>query len=375
MTGSSEAGPARDEPAQLRGLPLTLRGRRLAGEELEAFLREKEEAPGILGDLARFLRRWQDPSPAVTVCTSGSTGEPRPFAALKVRMAASARATCAFLRLKAGDTALLAMPLRYIAGRMVVVRALTAGLDLIPVEPCASPLAGLNEAPVFAALTPMQVHASLRDPAAAPRLRAVRSLLLGGGAIPPELARGIADFPHEVWSSYGMTETLSHIALRRCNGPLASDWYSPLPGVETRLDEAGCLVIQAPRVAEGEIVTRDLAEMDGRGRFRILGRRDNVLNTGGVKVQTEDVEARLAPLIPKPFCITAVPDARLGEKIVLLHEDAGTAESLDALCRQALPAYWRPRAFFRVDALPRTGTGKPARQEARELARRLAGRE
>ena len=207
----------------LRDLPLALCGRRLAGAALSCFVQERFAEAGFSGDLARFLAQWRSPDAFVPVDTSGSTGSPKRLLADKRRMAQSARRTCAFLDLKPGDRALLAMPLRYIAGKMVVVRALVCGLDLVPVEPCLAPFGQLDAPCGFAAVTPMQAWESLKEPRSRDMLLASRHLLLGGGPVSAELAELLRDAPCQVWSSYGMTETLSHIALRRVNGPCASE--------------------------------------------------------------------------------------------------------------------------------------------------------
>ncbi len=373
MTSPFGPLPALDEERLdlLRDLPLTLSGRRLAGAALSCLTQERFARQGFDGDLARFLAQWRSPDPFVPVDTSGSTGAPKRLLADKRRMAQSARRTCAFLGLDAGDRALLAMPLRYIAGKMVVVRALVCGLDLVPVEPCLAPFGKLNAPCALAAVTPMQAWESLKEPGSRDMLLASRHLLLGGGPVSAELAEQLRDAPCQAWSSYGMTETLSHVALRHVNGPDASEWYEPLPGVALSLSGEGTLCINAPAVCEGTVATNDLAEMDDQGRFRILGRRDNVIDTGGVKVQIEAVEALLAPAMHAPFCIAGAKDPRLGEKIVLLHEEEADPAELEARARRLLPRHWVPRACFKVDAVPRTGTGKPARQEARKLAESL----
>ncbi len=373
MAETTARSAAADSLDSLRALPLTIDGVTFGGDTRGVFIMRYLRHEGHLGDLARFLRDWRSPDPGITVLTSGSTGEPSPVSVLKTRMAASARATCAALRLRPGDTALLAMPLRYIAARMVVVRALVRGLNLLPVAPSSAPLADVRQPVDFAALTPMQAYECLQSPETGGRLRAVRCLLLGGGAVNPELTAALADFPNEVWSSYGMTETLSHIALRRVNGPEATEWYTPLPGVAVRLGEGDTLSILAPMICDGPVETHDIAEIDDRGRFRILGRSDNVINSGGIKVQIEAVEALLEPVIRSPFAVTSLPDARLGEKICLLCTGQESVESLEKVCHHVLPKYWVPRAYLRVQRIPLTETGKKARARARELALRLSG--
>ena len=315
--------------------------------------------------LEAFLDEWNNPSPTVLVHTSGSTGKPKPMLVEKRRMEASARITCRFLGLHEGDTALLCMPLDYIAGKMMVVRALTCGLRLVSTEPKGTPeWDGFID---FAAMVPLQVYNLLNDPAGRQRLRQIRHLIIGGGAIDDTLARQLADFPHHVWSTYGMTETLSHIALRRLNGPDASDWYTPFDGVTLSLTDDGCLVINAPAVHDGPLVTNDIAECNTTQRFRILGRKDNVICSGGIKIQIEEVERRLRPHLHVPYIITKAPDEKLGEQVVLLTESKAVGDVL-AACRLHLPKYWVPRRILSVDRLPLTETGKPARREAERMA-------
>ena len=327
----------------------------------------------FLREIDDFKERWTQPVPTLTVHTSGSTGTPKEMQAEKVRMWDSALATLRTLGLQEGNTALLCMPLRYIAGQMVVVRALAGQLQLIPVAPTAHPYAGLHEAPDFAALTPMQVYESLRVPHERSLLRRTLCLIIGGGAIDAALERQLRTFPHPVYSTYGMTETLSHIALRRLNGPTASDAYVPMDGVTVSLSAEGTLCIDAPAVCAERLVTNDLAEVLPDGSFRILGRRDNVVCSGGIKLAIEGIERKLAAL-DVPFLLTAVPDERLGEALTLLYEATEDAAArIEALCRTVLDRYEVPRHYLRVNELPRTETGKAARAEARALARSLLG--
>ena len=322
--------------------------------------------------LADFLAEWFNPLPVLKVQTSGSTGTPKELWVEKERMRNSARLTVSFLGLQAGDTALICMPLKYIGGKMVIVRAIIAGLNLIPVTPSGHPMATLETAPVFAAMTPMQVFNSLQIPAEKERLEQIRHLIIGGGAIDTGLAQALKKFPKAVWSTYGMTETLSHIALRRLSGPEASEWYTPFSQVNLSLSAEGTLVIQAPSVNPETLVTNDLVTFNTQGQFRITGRKDNVLNTGGVKVQIEQVEALLQPLLPFGIQITGVPDPKFGERIVLLAETGKTLnETQHQLLEEAfgnLPPYWRPKETIPVPSLPQTGSGKPDRAGARRLA-------
>lgn len=317
--------------------------------------------------LDEFVSDWQSDSPTLLVHTSGSTGKPKPMLVEKRRMEASARITCGFLGLRAGDTALLCMPLDFIAGKMVVVRSLVWGLRLVAVEPSGHPLKGLTESPTFAAMVPMQVYNSLKVEEERRLLRDIKHLIIGGGAVNSDMAEALRGFPNAVWSTYGMTETLSHIALRRLSGAEASEWYEPFDGVGVTTSADGCLVIDAPAVCAQPLVTNDIAEIapDGR-RFRIRGRRDNVVCSGGLKLQIEEMEARLQPHLNVPYMISKRPDDKFGEAVVLLAV-TDDMESVCEVCRKHMPRYEQPRYFLAVSELPMTPTGKPARAEAMKL--------
>ncbi len=319
--------------------------------------------------LQQFIDDWNSDNDRLLVHTSGSTGTPKPLWVEKKRMEASARTTCRFLGLKPGDTALLCMPLDYIAGKMMVVRSIVAGLQLISVKPSGHPLAGMTSAPAFAAMVPMQVYNSMQVPEERDLLQQIRHLIIGGGAIDGHLAKELRAFPNAVWSTYGMTETLSHIALRRLNGNEASEWYSPFGGVGISTDSEGCLIIDAPEVCGHPISTNDIARLSPDGRqFRIIGRRDNVICSGGIKLQTEEIEAILYPHLPLPFIITKVPDEKFGEAAVLL-TTAADLQSVKSVCSRHLSRFQMPRHFFTVSAIPTTANGKPARAEAEQMAR------
>lgn len=327
-------------------------------------------------ELRDFLAEWQSPEPTLLVHTSGSTGEPKPLRVEKRRMVASAEATLKALNLKPGATALLCMPLKYIAGKMMVVRSIVGGLHLICIESSGHPLAkDLGQTIDFAAMVPLQVFNSIEKPQEQERLKAIRNIIIGGGSIDEEMERKLKDFPNAVWSTYGMTETLSHIALRRVNGSEASEWYTPLDGVSVAVAEDGSLIVNAPNVCQAPLHTHDCACLhpDGR-RFRILGRMDNVIDSGGIKLHIENIERKLRPDLP-PFLITKVPDNKFGEAVVLMMEQGNSETSpnmsekdLSDLFDRKLEKYERPRYIARVAHIPLTETGKPARKKAEEMA-------
>ena len=353
--------------------------------------------------LEDFLSEWNNDSDRVLVHTSGSTGKPKPMMVEKKRMLNSARITCDFLGLKPGDSALLCMSLDYIAGKMVVVRSIERHLHLISVSPSGHPLKDINLKDAngknangeitFAAMVPMQVYNTLQVPEERERLTHIRHLIIGGGAIDASLEKELQSLPGNIaiWSTYGMTETLSHIALRRINGAEASEWYQPFDSVKISQTDEGCLVIDAPLVCAETLVTNDIVEIESyiynkvekhekveKLRFRIKGRKDNVICSGGIKIQIEEVEALLKPHLEKPFMIAKKKDEKFGEIAVLLTEDEDL-KKVEATIRRLLSGksdksddsdissestnhkYWIPREYLHVDHLPLTETGKPKR--------------
>lgn len=356
--------------------------------------------------LEDFFSEWNNDSDRVLVHTSGSTGKPKPMMVEKKRMLNSARITCDFLGLKPGDSALLCMSLDYIAGKMVVVRSIERHLHLISVSPSGHPLKDIDLKDVngkdvngeitFAAMVPMQVYNTLQVPEERERLTHIRHLIIGGGAIDASLEKELQALPGNIaiWSTYGMTETLSHIALRRINGAEASEWYQPFDSVKISQTEEGCLVIDAPLVCAETLVTNDIVEIEPyiynkvekhdkveknevveKLRFRIKGRKDNVICSGGIKIQIEEVEALLKPHLEKPFMIAKKKDEKFGEIAVLLTEDEDL-KKVEATIRRLLSGksddsnksseskshkYWIPREYLHVDHLPLTETGKPKR--------------
>lgn len=342
-----------------------------AGDIFRLVAEGVENCPPALWDLYLFLEKWFDASPVITVHTSGSTGTPKELVVCKDRMMQSARLTCEFLNLQAGDTALLCMNLRYIGAMMVVVRSLVAGLNLIVRPASGHPLSDIEEPLRFAAMVPLQVYNTLRVPEEKARLEQTDILIIGGGAMDDSLEAEISALPTAVYSTYGMTETLSHIALRRLNGETASKHYYPFPSVELSLSAESTLVIKAPLICGEVLQTNDIACIYPDGSFTIAGRKDNVINSGGIKIQAEEMEKRLRPFIPVPFVVTSVPDPRLGQALTLQIAGQVDARELESKLQTVLDAYHRPRHIFMTESIPQTENGKTDRAGCRILARQM----
>ena len=328
-----------------------------------------------------FLIEWFSDSPTVNLHTSGSTGKPKLIVAEKSRMIASAKMTLDYLNLKRGDTALLCLSVNYIAGKMMIVRAIVGGLNLLIGDLSSNPLQNEERHIDFAAMVPLQVYNSFRDKNG--RFSRIGKVIIGGGAIDRNEENLYSTLPNEIYATYGMTETLSHIAMRRINGDKRSPYFTPMDEVDVKVKEEkdeniGTLVINAPRLCAETLYTNDNVEMRSDGTFRILGRKDNVVCSGGIKLQIEEIEAKLANIINVDFAISSKPDEKLGEKLVLVIEDSKerhVATSSSALLSSylgfdltsCLEKYEIPKEVFYILHLPRTESGKIARAALKQM--------
>lgn len=349
---------------QIQQQTITIEGKTYLSEDFRS-----ENTPAFASksdfhnQLYLFLKDWFSDQSTLIVYSSGSTGIPKAMLVEKQRMMESAKLTCAHLSLKKGDAALLCMSLDYIGGKMMVVRTLVASLNLYAIAPSGNPLKELAIPFQFAAMIPLQVFNSLQTETERKCLAEIENLIIGGGSIDPQLQEAIKLFPNNIYSTYGMTETLSHIALRKLNGAEASELYTPFSSVNLSLSEDNALIIDAPLVASEKLYTNDIVEMHNDGRFRIIGRKDNIINSGGIKIQTEEVEALLKPFIQSSFAISSLPDSKFGEIVVL----AVTKDINEALIRETLPQYYIPKKIIKLDSIPQTETGKINRVGLKEL--------
>lgn len=348
---------------------LMLEGQTLTASDIKSVVeRGFDGLPPHLSDLYRFLDAWFDGDDYIDVQTSGSTGAPKLLKVQKRKMMNSAVMTCSYLGLAPGDKALLCMNLKYIGAKMVVVRALVCGLDLYVVPVSGRPFAGLDVSFRFAAVVPVQIYNTLQYEDDLKNAARTGIIIIGGGAVSPELQESLEVLPSDVYSTYGMTETLSHIALRKLNGEGASWYYYPLPGVKVFQSESGTLSVDAPGLCDDILKTNDLVEFGLDGGFRILGRADNVINSGGIKICPEQVEEVISGILKRRFVLTSVPDLKFGEITVLMVEgNDAVPDDVIANMKKLLPKYHFPKHIIYVDAVPLAGNGKIARQACREL--------
>ncbi len=315
--------------------------------------------------LMYFVIDWLSEAGTIVARTSGSTGKPKKLELQKKYMAQSAAMTLDFFGLQPGDKALLCLPIKYIAAKMMVVRAFTGKLDLYCIEPKLYPISPWTPEIDFAAMTPSQVQKLLDTGEGIAFLQRIKTLLLGGAAIPEILEKKLQHLPVSVWHSYGMTETMSHIALRKVNEPDAEKVFTPLPGITIEKNSNGCLRITAPQLGIFGLETHDVVEIYSGNRFKVLGRSDFVINSGGVKLFPEQIERKLSEWIAVPYFIGAAKDAVLGEKPVLyIESEPWPAEQITALeqkMREGLAKFEIPKEIRFVKTFQRTATGKVIR--------------
>ncbi len=327
---------------------------------------KKTDKPGNEKELAGFLKEWYNSNGFIKVKSSGSTGKPKTIRLMKEFVAQSAARTTQYFRLTEGDRILHCLPLNFIAGKLMVVRALLKNLDLYWVDPSTGFSFLQQEKFRFAAMVPHQVKKILaREPSPGAWLRNIDQLLIGGSALPQLLETQLQNIPTACYSSYGMTETATHIALRRINGNDPEEWYHCLTDVRVGLSKKGCLQIYMPGLKNEPLQTTDLAEMKNEKTFRILGRSDNAIISGGIKFFPEQLEKKLESFIREPFLISSLPHDSLGKQLVLVVEGKKSAEftnRLQEICRCHLDTFEQPRQIAFVSEIPKTKNGKLKRK-------------
>ncbi len=317
-------------------------------------------------ELMYFIIDWLSEAGTLTTQTSGSTGTPQKISLSKKYMEVSAIMTLDYFGLKAGDKALLCLPMHYIAAKMMVVRAFVGKLDMYCIEPKLYPYSEWTPDPAFAAMTPAQAEKLLETEEGVSFLNRIEKLLFGGSALSAGLEEKIQSLKTKVWHSYGMTETMTHVALRKVNGPDATVGFIPLPGVSLSQNSEGCLRVTAPHLGVYDLDTHDVVEFSEDGSFRVLGRTDNVINSGGVKLFPEQIEQKLSAFISADFYIGSQPDSLLGERTVLVVESETWPEEeiaqLQQQMRQQLNKFEIPGRIIFLKAFDRTESGKIVRK-------------
>ncbi|MGN7514227.1 MAG: AMP-binding protein [Allomuricauda sp.] len=309
--------------------------------------------------IGKFLLDWISGTPTIEVQTSGSTGNPKTIELKKQHMVNSAWATGVYFGLQPQQKVLLCLPCTGIAGKMMLVRALVLGLHLDYVEPSSNPLPSNNKVYDFVAMVPLQAQNSLNE------MGRVKQLIIGGAPVDSSLRKSLAKLPVKAYETYGMTETVTHIAVKRIDAK-PSNPFEVLPNVTVSQDGRGCLVIDAPNISDGKIITNDLVALSGKTKFHWLGRYDSIINSGGIKLVPEKIEEKLSSLIQSRFFVAGIPDETLGQKLVLIieGESDNKQELLQAIKREKrIVKYEVPKAIYFVKTFEETSTKKVDRKK------------
>ncbi|PAM94891.1 O-succinylbenzoic acid--CoA ligase [Flavobacterium sp. IR1] len=312
-----------------------------------SYIKEGDTDEKFIGE---FLLDWFDNKEYIEMRTSGTTGLPKLVRLEKQAMIQSALATGDFFELEPGNKALLCLPVKFIAGKMMLVRSLILGLDLDIVAPSTEPLALNTTNYDFVAMVPLQVQNSIEG------LKKVKKLIVGGAKMDAALEEKVLPLKTEVYETYGMTETITHIAARK----VGENVFSILPNVKIAVDDRGCLVVTVPTISEEPIVTNDLVDIIREDQFLFLGRIDNVINSGGIKLIPEQIEAKLIDKIGSRFFVTGIPDTVLGEKLILVIE--GEKQEFAPDFFDVLEKYEKPKEIVFVPKFKENENGKLLRK-------------
>lgn len=313
-----------------------------------SFIKEGADFEKPIGE---FLLDWFDDRSYIDLQTSGSTGAPKTIRTSKQAMVESAIATGDFFDLRPGNKALQCLPVKYIAGKLMFVRAFIIGLDMDFVAPSSNPLENNDTKYDFVAMVPLQAKNSLKQ------LNNVKKLIIGGSMISKALEKELLKLPTKIYETYGMTETITHIAAKE----IGEKAFTVLPDITISQDYRNCLVIHAPRISEDLIVTNDLVELENEGQFVFVGRFDNIINSGGIKLIPEQIEEKLSGKIPARFFVIGKSDEKLGEKLVLVIE--GEKQTIDDSVFEVLDKYEKPKEVIFVQKFKQTENGKILRKE------------
>lgn len=324
-----------------------------------SLIKEGEPYEKVTGN---FLIDWLNDDDYLIVHTSGSTGQPKPIKLKKQAMVHSAIATGDFFGLQPGDTALHCLPSYYIAGKMMFVRALVLGLEIDFVEPSTQPLFDYEKSYDFSAMVPLQLKHTINY------IHNIKKIIVGGAMVTKPLLEKIKSSSSLFFETYGMTETVTHVALRQLESKAGKrqEFFNALPNVKFAQDDRRCLIINAPKLIKEPLVTNDIIDLKSETSFKLLGRYDNVVNSGGVKLFPEQIESKLQPVIKQRYIIAGEPDIDLGEKLILIIE--GSIESTDDILKaiqelKTLDKLEIPKKIYTLNKFSETNTGKIQRKK------------
>lgn len=327
----------------------------------------EKELPTFAQAAISFCKAWLSGENKFIQQTSGSTGTPKNIEISRLQLFESANATGAFFHTNSRTKLLCCLNPEYIAGKMMLVRAMVWDSSIWLVEPKANPFLDLPEdlIPDFIAMVPLQVEACLADAQTLIKLKKVSNLIIGGAPISPKLKNKLVENNLSAWQTFGMTETVSHIALAKIEeGELE---YKTLSGIEIGQDARGAIWIKSPMSGSEIVQTNDLIKLTSKTSFQWLGRVDFIINSGGVKIHPELLEQKsaaiLAEFFPKcRFFFFGEKDESLGERLVLIIENQKANEELAELLqlrmRDEFSKFEIPKKIYFLPSFIQTESGK-----------------
>lgn len=332
----------------------------------------ESELPPFAKAAFSFCQSWLSGENSFIQHTSGSTGTPKKIELTRTQMLESVKATGAFFKTDSKTNLLCCLNPEYIAGKMMLVRAMVWDCPIWLIEPKSNPFLDLPEdfLPEFVAMVPLQVETSLEDFQTLVKLKKASNLIIGGAPISHKLKSQLVDNHISAWQTYGMTETVSHVALARIGREELQ--YQTLLGVEVGQDERGAIWIKSPMSGAAKIQTNDLIELTSKTSFRWLGRADFVINSGGLKFHPElleyQSEAILTSLFPGcRYFFFGEKDQKLGQKLVLLIEksnpDAELVKLLQSKMEMEMGKYQTPKTIYFLPSFVQTESGKINREK------------
>ncbi len=324
----------------------------------------KDVKPSTRQKVLNFVKQWQSDDEWLEVSTSGSTGAPKIIKLNKQQIRASAKATVNYFNLQPHQTILLAMSTDYIAGKMMLIRALEHQLNIVVAAVTSNPLmSNINHKIDFSAFVPMQVNAILSNSQTKKNYEQINQVIIGGAPISLKLQHQLEALKNTNYSTYGMTETISHVAVKNISNK--EEFYTALPNVNFSVTTNNQLIIDAPSIVNQPIITNDVVELINSKQFMWRGRADFVINSGGIKLYTEMIEKKIEHLLPNHrFYLTSVDDEVLGQKLILKIENTGELdiEKLSLNLKSVLSPYEMPKQIVNVNQFKETTTGKTIRE-------------
>ncbi len=328
----------------------------------DIFNLNKKELNKIDTEIFDFLEHWKTNKECLTVRTSGSTGKPKHIKLKRDAIINSAKATLDYFKLKENSKFHCCLPTKYIGGKMMLVRALINKAEIILTKPAKNVTKYLEEEIDFSAMTSMQVENSIMNKG----FKYIKRLIIGGGPISNRLLEKIDELPTKCYQTFGMTETVSHIAIRELSNSSIDNPYRCLNHVKISSDKNGNLIINSPKLNIESLTTNDIIQITGNQEFKYVGRSDNIINTGGIKVYPEILEKEIEKILNrKDFFVDKVDDIDLGEKVIIVALKSLELDKLKEAIKKIKDQKIAPKSILLTDFFYLTPNNKINRKKSK----------